>query len=174
MSRFNKKIIVTSFASNVARMDTIFYCAGKIGRQNGSASTMMTRSTPYSPALASNPLSVPGWSSVSRTRLFRMAESGLRMRMDGGRRGWVHNPDSPPFMYYFGSNRNQHHNIYPVLFLARLALRMIEAIMEMKRIVATTTSGPQDGISISDSSIQCAASIFEPINTSTKASPYLR
>ena len=33
MSRLNKKIIVTSFASNVARMETIFYCAQKIGRQ---------------------------------------------------------------------------------------------------------------------------------------------
>ena len=29
----NKKIIVTSFASNVARMETIFYCAKKTGRQ---------------------------------------------------------------------------------------------------------------------------------------------
>ena len=27
-----KKIIVTSFASNVARMETIFYCAKKTGR----------------------------------------------------------------------------------------------------------------------------------------------
>ena len=33
MSRFKKRIIVTSFASNVARMETIFYCAKKIGRQ---------------------------------------------------------------------------------------------------------------------------------------------
>ena len=33
MSRIKKKIIVTSFASNVARMETIFYCAQKIGRQ---------------------------------------------------------------------------------------------------------------------------------------------
>jgi len=33
MSRLNKRIIVTSFASNVARMETIFYCAKKIGRQ---------------------------------------------------------------------------------------------------------------------------------------------
>jgi len=33
MSRLKKKIIVTSFASNVARMETIFYCAEKIGRQ---------------------------------------------------------------------------------------------------------------------------------------------
>ena len=33
MSRFKKRIIVTSFASNVARMETIFYCAEKIGRQ---------------------------------------------------------------------------------------------------------------------------------------------
>jgi len=29
----NKKVIVTSFASNVARMETIFYCAKKTGRQ---------------------------------------------------------------------------------------------------------------------------------------------
>ena len=28
-----KRIIVTSFASNVARMETVFYCAEKIGRQ---------------------------------------------------------------------------------------------------------------------------------------------
>ena len=33
MSRLKKKIIVTSFASNVARMESIFYCAQKIGRQ---------------------------------------------------------------------------------------------------------------------------------------------
>ena len=33
MSRIKKKIIVTSFASNVARMESIFYCAEKIGRQ---------------------------------------------------------------------------------------------------------------------------------------------
>ena len=33
MSRLKKKIIVTSFASNVARMESIFYCTEKIGRQ---------------------------------------------------------------------------------------------------------------------------------------------
>ena len=33
MGRLNKRIIVTSFASNVARMETIFYCAEKLGRQ---------------------------------------------------------------------------------------------------------------------------------------------
>ena len=33
MRRLKKKIIVTSFASNVARMETIFYCAEKTGRQ---------------------------------------------------------------------------------------------------------------------------------------------
>ena len=33
MQNKNKKIIVTSFASNVARMETIFYCAKKIERQ---------------------------------------------------------------------------------------------------------------------------------------------
>ena len=31
--RLKKRIIVTSFASNVARMETIFYCAKKTGRQ---------------------------------------------------------------------------------------------------------------------------------------------
>jgi len=31
--RLNKRIIVTSFASNVARMETAFYCAEKTGRQ---------------------------------------------------------------------------------------------------------------------------------------------
>ena len=33
MQRLKKRIIVTSFASNVARMETIFYCAAKTGRQ---------------------------------------------------------------------------------------------------------------------------------------------
>ena len=33
MSNLNKRIIVTSFASNVARMESIFYCAEKTGRQ---------------------------------------------------------------------------------------------------------------------------------------------
>ena len=33
MSRIKKRIIVTSFASNVARMETVFYCAEKTGRQ---------------------------------------------------------------------------------------------------------------------------------------------
>ncbi len=33
MSRLKKRILVTSFASNVARMETIFYCAQKTGRQ---------------------------------------------------------------------------------------------------------------------------------------------
>ena len=33
MSLKSKRIIVTSFASNVARMETIFYCAEKINRQ---------------------------------------------------------------------------------------------------------------------------------------------
>jgi len=33
MQRLNKRIIVTSFASNVARMETIFFCAEKIGRK---------------------------------------------------------------------------------------------------------------------------------------------
>ena len=33
MGRLKKRIIVTSFASNVARMESVFYCAEKIGRQ---------------------------------------------------------------------------------------------------------------------------------------------
>tara|TARA_B100001057_G_scaffold229547_1_gene229891 strand:- start:3406 stop:5064 length:1659 start_codon:yes stop_codon:yes gene_type:complete len=33
MSRLKKRIIITSFASNVARMETMFYCAEKNGRQ---------------------------------------------------------------------------------------------------------------------------------------------
>ena len=33
METKNKRIIVTSFASNVARMESIFYCAKKVGRQ---------------------------------------------------------------------------------------------------------------------------------------------
>ncbi len=33
MSRLKKRVIVTSFASNVARMETVFYCAEKTGRQ---------------------------------------------------------------------------------------------------------------------------------------------
>jgi len=33
MENIQKRIIVTSFASNVARMESIFYCAEKIGRQ---------------------------------------------------------------------------------------------------------------------------------------------
>ncbi|MDC0031666.1 ribonuclease J [Candidatus Pelagibacter sp.] len=33
MTRLKKRIIVTSFASNVARMESVFYCAEKTGRQ---------------------------------------------------------------------------------------------------------------------------------------------
>ena len=33
MGRLKKRIVVTSFASNVARMESIFYCAEKLGRQ---------------------------------------------------------------------------------------------------------------------------------------------
>ena len=33
IGRLKKRVIVTSFASNVARMETIFYCAEKTGRQ---------------------------------------------------------------------------------------------------------------------------------------------
>ena len=33
MSRLKKRIVITSFASNVARMESVFYCAEKTGRQ---------------------------------------------------------------------------------------------------------------------------------------------
>ena len=33
MQKLNKRVIVTSFASNVARMESVFYCAEKTGRQ---------------------------------------------------------------------------------------------------------------------------------------------
>ena len=33
MERLNKRIIITSFASNVARMESAFFCAEKVGRQ---------------------------------------------------------------------------------------------------------------------------------------------
>ena len=33
MENLPKRIIVTSFASNVARMESVFYCAEKIGRK---------------------------------------------------------------------------------------------------------------------------------------------
>ena len=33
IERFNKRVIITSFASNVARMESVFYCAKKVGRQ---------------------------------------------------------------------------------------------------------------------------------------------
>lgn len=33
MQRLKKRIIITSFSSNVARMETVFYCAKKVGRQ---------------------------------------------------------------------------------------------------------------------------------------------
>ena len=38
-----RKIIVTSFASNVARMETIFYCAKKTGRQISLVGRSMQR-----------------------------------------------------------------------------------------------------------------------------------
>ena len=43
MSLKSKKIIVTSFASNVARMETIFYCAEKIGRDVSLVGRSMNR-----------------------------------------------------------------------------------------------------------------------------------
>ena len=33
LERLNKRVIITSFASNVARMESAFYCANKVGRQ---------------------------------------------------------------------------------------------------------------------------------------------
>ncbi len=43
MSRQNKKILVTSFASNVARMETVFFCAEKIGRHISLVGRSMQR-----------------------------------------------------------------------------------------------------------------------------------
>mgnify|MGYP001328957623 CR=1 FL=1 len=43
MSKIKKRIVVTSFASNVARMESIFYCAEKIGRQISLVGRSMNR-----------------------------------------------------------------------------------------------------------------------------------
>ncbi len=43
MSRFKKRIIITSFASNVARMETVFYCAEKLNRQISLVGRSMNR-----------------------------------------------------------------------------------------------------------------------------------
>ena len=43
MESKNKRIIVTSFASNVARMESVFYCAKKIGRQISLVGRSMNR-----------------------------------------------------------------------------------------------------------------------------------
>ena len=43
MSNKNKRIVVTSFASNVARMESIFYCAKKTGRQISLVGRSMLR-----------------------------------------------------------------------------------------------------------------------------------
>ena len=43
MRNINKRIIVTSFASNVARMETIFYCAEKTGREISLVGRSMNR-----------------------------------------------------------------------------------------------------------------------------------
>ena len=43
MERKKKRIIVTSFASNVARMESIFYCAEKIGRKIALVGRSMNR-----------------------------------------------------------------------------------------------------------------------------------
>ncbi len=43
MSRQKKKILVTSFASNVARMETVFFCAEKLGRHISLVGRSMQR-----------------------------------------------------------------------------------------------------------------------------------
>tara|TARA_B100000886_G_C20414776_1_gene488751 strand:+ start:128 stop:1786 length:1659 start_codon:yes stop_codon:yes gene_type:complete len=43
IERLKKRVIVTSFASNVARMETIFYCAQKTGRQISLVGRSMNR-----------------------------------------------------------------------------------------------------------------------------------
>ncbi len=43
MSNIKKRILVTSFASNVARMETVFYCAEKIGRKVSLVGRSMNR-----------------------------------------------------------------------------------------------------------------------------------
>ena len=43
MSKLKKRIIITSFASNVARMETAFYCAEKMGRQISLVGRSMQR-----------------------------------------------------------------------------------------------------------------------------------
>ncbi len=43
MSRQKKRILVTSFASNVARMETVFYCSEKIGRHISLVGRSMQR-----------------------------------------------------------------------------------------------------------------------------------
>jgi len=43
MERLKKKIIITSFASNVARMETAFFCAEKLGRQISLVGRSMQR-----------------------------------------------------------------------------------------------------------------------------------
>ena len=43
MERLNKRIIITSFASNVARMESAFYCAAKVGRQIALVGRSMLR-----------------------------------------------------------------------------------------------------------------------------------
>ena len=43
MQSLKKRILVTSFASNVARMETIFYCAKKVGRQISLVGRSMNR-----------------------------------------------------------------------------------------------------------------------------------
>ena len=43
IDRIQKRIIVTSFASNVARMETVFYCAEKSGRKISLVGRSMNR-----------------------------------------------------------------------------------------------------------------------------------
>ena len=43
MSLKSKRIVVTSFASNVARMESVFYCAEKINREISLVGRSMNR-----------------------------------------------------------------------------------------------------------------------------------
>ena len=43
MEKKTQRIIVTSFASNVARMESVFYCAEKMGRQISLVGRSMNR-----------------------------------------------------------------------------------------------------------------------------------
>ena len=61
---------------------------GKIGRQNGSAKTIITRSVPISPAASKSPLSVRGHSvGPWSTKVLSVVESGCLMRGGVARAG---------------------------------------------------------------------------------------